>query len=177
MTANAIAWKGLTAGQRLSFNNAVNDFKRTNIFGDIKVPSGFNLFCSLNNNIRFIGGTPIVAPPLPAAVGAFATFSATAVFATQVVTLTYTPAIPATATTIVCGTPGLSAGRSFVKSDLRKFDLILTADASPFPISTEYIAKFGAVPAVGTKIFFTMQQIVTLTGLAGAKISCSCVTT
>ena len=174
-TASSQAWKGLTAAQRLEWNNAVMNFVATDIFGDQKVLSGFQLYCRINNNLRLIGGTPITTPPTPAAVPAFTSFSAAAANGAQTVTLTYAPAIGATETVVVYGTAALSPGVSFVKSELRKFDTILTADASPFSIETEYIAKFGAVGAAGQKIFFEMQQIVTLTGLSGAKIRCSAV--
>lgn len=176
-TANSQAWKSLTAAQRLEWNNSVQSFKGTDIFGDVKVPSGFNLYCKINGYLRFISGTPLTTPPSPAAVPAFTSFSAAADFTLQTVTLTYAAAIGATETAIVKGSMGLSAGKTFVKSELRKFDFILAADVSPFSIETEYIAKFGTVPAVGTKIFFEMQQIVTLTGLPGAKIPASCVVT
>lgn len=37
------AWSGLTLAQRNSFNSAVGDWSGTNIFGDIKNPTGKNL--------------------------------------------------------------------------------------------------------------------------------------
>lgn len=174
-TANAQGWKGLTAAQRTEWNSAVGNYAGTDRFGNLAINSGFNLYCSINNNLRFISGTPLTSPPTPAAVPAFSSFTAAAAAGAQTVTLTYAAAIGATETVIVNGTAGLSAGKSFVKSELRKFDFILTADASPFSIEVEYIAKFGVVPAAGTKIFFTMQQIVTLTGLPGAVIKTDCV--
>ena len=48
MTSLAQGWRGLSASARLSWNNAVGDFAKTDIFGDIKQPSGINLFPTLN---------------------------------------------------------------------------------------------------------------------------------
>ena len=44
-------WSQLTEEQRLSFNNAVASFATTDIFGDIRNPSGINLFVKLNTNL------------------------------------------------------------------------------------------------------------------------------
>jgi len=176
-TANTQAWKGLTAAQRLQFNSAVADFSRTDIFGDLRILSGFNLFCALNNNLRFIGESPITAPPVPAAVPAFATFSAAVDVTAGTVTLTFTPAIAATEVVIVRATQGLSAGVYFVKSELRKYDLLTDADTSPHENSTEYEAKFGSISAAGTKVFFTMQNIVKASGLPGAITKASAIVT
>lgn len=175
--ANTQGWKGITADQRASWQAAVDDFKYTNRLGDIRRYSGFNLYCRINNYLRFINGTPLTSPPAPAAVPAFTSLSVAADFGAQSVTLTYAGTIGATETCIVRATTGMSAGKSFVKSEYRKIDFMLAADVTPFVISTEYIAKFGAVPAEGTRISVTMQNIVTLTGLPGARISASCLVT
>ena len=44
-------WRGLTAAQRTAWNAAVSDYAKTDIFGDIRNPSGFNLHQKLNNNL------------------------------------------------------------------------------------------------------------------------------
>jgi len=64
-----------------------------------------------------------------------------------------------------------------VKSEYRQFDVIETADASPFSIETEYIAKFGAIGAVGMKIFVQLVEVCTDTGQAGIPITASAVIT
>jgi hypothetical protein len=44
------AWRALTEAQRKAWNVAVSNYARTDIFGDLKNPSGFNLHQQLNNN-------------------------------------------------------------------------------------------------------------------------------
>src|SRR5690606_26146133 len=42
------AWSSLTANQRSAWNGAVSNWSKTDIFGDIKNPTGKNLFVRLN---------------------------------------------------------------------------------------------------------------------------------
>lgn len=168
-------WRGLTAAQRASWNASVSDFSKTDIFGDIKNPSGFNLYQRLNSNLLNCGEAALSSPPASEAVDAFTSFSAAAANGAQTVTLTYSAAIAADHKVLVRATPALSPGVNFVKSEFRQIDVIATADASPFSIETEYIAKFGAVGAAGQKIFFELVQINTNTGQAGIPIQASAV--
>lgn len=170
-------WRDLTAAQRVAWNAAVSDYAKTDIFGDIRNPSGFNLHQKLNNNLVNCSEAKITAPPLPEAVCAFTSVSLAADYTLQTVTLTYAPAIPADHKALVFGTPAISPGISFVKSEYRQFDVIATADASPFSIETEYIAKFGAVGAVDMKLFVMLVMVNTNTGQAGIPITDSAIIT
>jgi hypothetical protein len=42
------AWRGLTGNERIAFNNAVTDWQRTDVFGDLRSPTGAQLFTRLN---------------------------------------------------------------------------------------------------------------------------------
>lgn len=165
--ALSTAWRALTVAQRLAWNTAVSDFARTDIFGDLKNPSGFNLHQKLNNNLVNIGKAPILVPPLPEAVDSLATLSLAADFTLQTMAITYTAAIAADHSVMVFATPAISPGISFVKSEFRQFDVMVAADASPFSIEAEYIAKFGAIGAVDMQIFIQMVQVNWATGQAG----------
>lgn len=170
-------WRDLTAAQRIAWNAAVSDYARTDIFGDIRNPSGFNLHQKLNNNLVNVAQAQITAPPLPESIDAFTSFSAAVDFTLQTVTLTYAPVIAADHSALVLGTPAISPGITFVKSEFRQFDVMNAADASPYAISAEYIAKFGAVGAVGMKVFFKLIQVNWNTGQAGIPIPASCIIT
>lgn len=167
LAALSTAWRALTAAQRTAWNAAVFDYAKTDIFGDLRNPSGFNLHQKLNNNLVNIAQSPITTPPLPEAVDALATLSVAAAAGAQTVTITYTPAIAADHSVLVFGTPAISPGISFVKSEFRQFDVMVAADVTPFVISAEYIAKFGAVGAAGMQIFIQMVQVNWNTGQAG----------
>lgn len=167
------AWRGLTAAQRLAWNAAVGDYAKTDIFGDLKNPSGFNLHQMLNNNLLNVGESAITTPPLPEAVDAFLTLSGAAAAGAQSFTITFTAAIAADHKVKVLATPGISAGISFVKSEFRQVTTWADTTGSPADFAGSYIAKFGAVPAEGTKIFIKLVQVHKTTGQAGIAIQAS----
>ncbi|GAH51042.1 unnamed protein product [marine sediment metagenome] len=167
-------WKGLTAAQRLAWNAAVSDFAKTDIFGDLRNPTGFNLHQKLNNNLVNIAKAQIADPPGVEAVDAFLTMSIAASTGGGTLAITYTDAIAADHSAIVFATPALSPGVSFVKSEYRQIDVMIAADVTPFAIAAEYEAKFGAIGAEGMKIFVKMVLVNWATGQAGIPMSASC---
>lgn len=168
------AWRSLTEIQRKQWNDAVSSFKKTDIFGNVRHPSGFNLFQELNNNLVNAGVAQVTDPPLPAVVDALTALSATAVSATGVVTLTYAPAIAADHVALIRATPALSPGKFFVKSELRQIKVAVTADASPLAITADYATKYGDVGAVGQKIFFEVIEVNKTTGQKGRAFKAEC---
>jgi hypothetical protein len=167
-------WRGLSEAQRLAWNDAVGSFKKTDIFGNSRNPSGFNLYQELNNNLVNIGIAQITTPPLPVAVATMSSSSFTAVHA-GALTITYAPAIPAGQKFLVRATPALSPGKNFVKSELRQIGVIVTADASPLVYTTQYGVKYGAVGAAGQKIFLELIPVNSVTGQKGRPILMSAV--
>lgn len=169
LTQFAQSWRGLTEDQRKAFNNAVENFKKTDIFGDLKTPTGENLYVRLNVNISLVGGTPITTPPLPAEVEALSslTLSATAP-ATVAIAFTPTP-VPADHHIFVEGTAGKSAGVSNFNSFFRQVTTIDPAATSPAAIGTEYQSKFGDLVA-GQKIAARCKMIQESTGLVSLAL-------
>ena len=45
-------WKTLTQQERDSWGGAVSNYTRTDVFGDIKTPTGYNLFMRINTALR-----------------------------------------------------------------------------------------------------------------------------
>lgn len=168
-------WRGLTETQRAAWNAAVADYSNTDIFGDLKNPSGFNLYQRLNNNLLNGGQSALTTPAAAAAVDAFSSFSAAVANGAGTVTLTFADAIAADHVVLVRATPALSAGKNFVKSEFRQIDVLTNADASPLSAETEYEAKFGAIGAAGQKVFFELVQVNTDTGQAGIPIQASAI--
>jgi hypothetical protein len=159
------AWRGLTAGQRIAWNAAVSDYKKTDIFGDIQNPSGFNLYVKLNSNLINIGVAAISTPPLPVAVSVFTTGTLAAAAGAQTMALTVTPAVqPVSETIIVKATPGQSAGKTFVKSEFRQIGTFTAATAGAYDLAALYIAKFGPIGPAGVKIFVEVIHVSETTG-------------
>lgn len=161
----ASGWRGLTAGQRLAWNSAVSDYKKTDIFGDIQNPSGFNLYVKLNTNLINIGIASISSPPLPQAVSVFSSGTLSAAAGAQTASLAVLPAVqPVGETIVVRATPGLSAGKSFVKSEFRQIGTFSAAVAGSYDLAPMYSAKFGPIGPAGVKIFVEVIHINEATG-------------
>jgi len=165
------AWRGLTDDQRLAWNTVVDHFARTDIFGDLRNPTGFNLHQMLNNNLLNAGESVITEPPLPAAVNAFSSMSFVITNTVEAVTITFADAIAADHKAFLLATPAISPGISFVKSEYRQIAVLDETSVSPYTALTDYKAKFGAIGATGMKVFIKMKQINTVTGQAGLAIA------
>lgn len=172
-TTNSQAWKGLTEAQRGAWNSAVEDFKSTDVFGDLKSPSGFNLYMRLNNNLLAAGQAIIPDPPLPGAVFAFTSLSLVADTTLGTLTAAFTAAIPAGSSVLVLATPGVSPGKNFVKSEFRQIAVKTTLDVSPEDLAAEYIVKYGALPTIGKKVFIGFKVVNDTTGQAGTLLQAS----
>jgi hypothetical protein len=173
----AQGWRSLTAPQRLAWNNAVSDYKKTDIFGDLQNPTGFNLYVRINSNLLNILESARTTPALPGSPLAITALSLTGDVSDNKITATFTPAIGALNKVLVRATPALSAGKSFVKSEFRQINILANADVSPKEQQTEWMAKFGTFPAAGTKVFFELVPILIATGQAGIPIQASAVIT
>jgi len=174
LAAISAGWRALTEAQRLAWNDAVGSFKKTDIFGNSRNPSGFNLHQELNNNLVNVGTAQITTPPLPAAVATMSSASFVAVHA-GAMTITYAPVIPAGEKFLVRATPALSPGKNFVKSELRQIQVIAAADVSPLVVTAAYGTKYGAVGAAGQKIFVELVPVNSVTGQKGRPILMSAI--
>lgn len=164
-------WSGLTAAQRAAWNAAVNSFQRTDIFGDLKSPTGLNLYTRLNAGLLHVGAAVISTPPAstnapdypsatPAAAAGAQSFS---------VAFTVTP-VPANTNYVIETTQQVSAGKSFVKNLYRTTKIIAAAGASPSNIAAVWIAKNGAL-VVGKTIGVRIYAIDTTTGIRSQATS------
>lgn len=151
------AWSALTSAQISAWNGAVSDWQRTDIFGDLKKPTGKNLYQRLNQNALNAGYPQMTTPPdkvvLPDTIITGATFTVagnTLVFAG----MSTDPGFKA----LVSATPAVTRGTSFVKNIIRNigFDDLDTYGAAA--MGQNYIDKFGA-PQVGDKIFAGLQYV------------------
>lgn len=175
LTGISQAWKALTAAQRLAWNAAVGDYSRTDVFGDIRNPSGFNLYQRLNNNLLTIGESVITVPPVPGSVLAITACSLAVVTGTPAMTLTFAPAIGSANSIKLFATAPVSQGKSFVKSEYRLIGILSESDTSPKVITTLYNAKFGAITENGLKVFVKMVPVNLTTGQEGIGLVASAI--
>ena len=125
----------------------------------------------MNNNLISVGIAQISTPPLPAAVGAVVLASATNAVGAATMTLVFNGPVPADTSVKVFATQPLSPGKSYVKNEFRQIAVMPAAEATPYDIKAEYVAKFGSQGEIGQKIVFKLLPVNTTTGQAGAASS------
>ncbi len=176
MGASAKAWVLLTDAQRDTFNSTATDFTSKNVFGDAIKLSGINVYSRLNNNLGLINEPSIsTAPPAESFAGPILVDVVSNV---QGSVLTIDPGIdvPTGAKGVVRATAPQSAGKNFVKSEFRVIDIAGETETSPYDISAAYIAKFGALPVAGQKVFVEVYLISRSTGIASQRVIGSTIT-
>jgi len=159
------AWSGITQAARDAWNSAVGDFQTTDIFGDLRSPTGKNLYTKLNANLVSVGLAAIGVPPLPSSVPSLSITSLDIAIGAVQFDATFT-GDNAAVSYQVWATPGVSPGVSFVKSEYRQIGAVAGGGGSPYDFSADYIAKYGN-PAVGTKVFVKMVPVNATTGQKG----------
>jgi hypothetical protein len=161
------SWRGLAPGERDAWNAAVADYARTNIFGDLHQPTGFNLYQRLNNNLVTIGEAAITTPPLPSAVGEVVLVSLAVAAGAGTMSLVMSGAVPAGTNVKIWACAPVSAGRSFVKSQYRLISILAPAAATPVNLKAAYETKFGSVGIAGQKVFIKATAVNSATGQEG----------
>jgi hypothetical protein len=159
-------WRTLTQAQIFAWNSAVGAYAKKNIFGNLKNPTGAQLFQKVNNNLLASGGTAITSPAAPKGVAIVTAGVLTYTSGVPALSLAYSANVPALTRVKVYATPPMSAGISFVKTQFRLITTLAPAAVSPANLLTPYNSKFGAVGAVGTKIFIKIIFVDQTSGIA-----------
>lgn len=171
------AWRSLTEDQRKAWDGAVDNFKRSNVFGDIKIPSGFNLYQRLNNNILVLGGTIIDTPPVPQSVDSYSDLVLTGASGTPALSLAFTAAAGDDSGYKLFATAPTSQGKKNVNSQFRLIDAGDSIAVSPFNILALYIAKFGSVGEIGQKIDVKLVACGGTSGIEGVPVTANVILT
>lgn len=167
-------WRGLTDAQRNEWNAAAPNFPYTDQFGDTYILSGQNLYIALNTSLIRAGGTAITAPPTAGSVSAPTTMTVTMAKGTPAASVAFTVSpVPANTGWNLYATTGMSAGRSFVSSQLRYIATIPAAGTTPYNALTAYTTKFGVVPSAGQKVFWQIVPVNLTTGQQGTPLRTS----
>lgn len=177
LTEFSQSWSSLTEEQRLAWNAAVSSFARTDIFGDLRNPSGFNLYQRLNNNLAIVGVVPIDTPPLPSSVANIMANAVSIPVGLATLEVTISETVPVNNALQIWATPPMSAGRSFVKSQYRLVTVADAATVSPIDISGEYGGLFGTGAAAGQKVFVKIVAVNKTTGQVSSPSQISGVVT
>lgn len=153
------AWSALTASQRAGWNGAVANWSKTDIFGDIKNPSGKNLFVRLNTKATKAGYASMDVVPEKAEIpqndctGVLVDISSTAI------TLTDFTGV-AGARVVVSATPPLTAGTSNAKNKFRQIYTAVSNAVVDEDLYSAYVDKFGNLTP-GQNVQFGVELVLT----------------
>lgn len=151
------AWSSLTSANRQSFENLVSSYARTDIFGDLRNPTGKNLFQRLNQNLELTGQTQLTTCPEPSEVP-FANVTESSADVSTPLFEVVLGGLTTGSKLMFFATPPLSQGTKFVKNKLRLIAVLDGADAGSFDITTAYASRFGAL-AVGQNIHVGVRVV------------------
>ncbi len=174
--ANAKEWGLITQAQRDAWNSNAVDFNSKNVFGDDIKLSGINVFSRLNNNLLLIGEPIISAPPIAESFAGPTEVNLVSTVTGDVLTISPDLDVPVGAAGVVRMTAPQSAGKKFVKSEFRVIGIAPAGSAAPYDVSAQYIAKFGALPLEGQKVFAEIYIISKTTGIASQRTVGSAIT-
>lgn len=165
-------WRGLSQAQRNSWNNAAPSFPQTDNLGQTITLSGEQLFVRCNANLLLIGESQITSAPTPTSFDVLAFTSLTATADDGVVSLAFSPTVPAGYSMVVRSTPPVSPGKQFIPNSAFRFTKAIAAAAtSPQALTSEYAAVNGSITnATGQKIFTEMFLVENASGLAGIPV-------
>lgn len=151
-------WSALTAAQRAAWNAAVPDWATTDIFGDLKNPTGKELYQRLNNQAQSAGLAAVTDVPAKLALPDDIVTAVAINITAGTITLTGANT-DADVQVMLDATAVLSAGTKFVKNRLRN---IYNEAGDSYVAATAYAAytaKFG-VPSAGDNIYIGVKYVV-----------------
>lgn len=169
-------WRTLTQEQLNSWNTAVYEFLKTNIFGDSYKPSGINLFIRLNMNLNNIHRPIIYIPPRPAPVDLIKIVSINLNGMNNHFSLIVETTMPINNYPVVSVTRPLSPGINFVKTEFRIIDfnysnILGHPNQYQIDLSIQYKLKFGALANfLGQCLFIKVMPVDIITGLNGVHL-------
>ena len=170
LTILSQAWRGLTSAQINGWNMAVGNFQKKNRLADMHVINGNALYVSLNKNLLDVGLAAIDDAPSVVDVAPQTIATAVADNSSNTLVITLGEAVATGQSVKVFATPALSPGVNSVGSKLRQIAFFNSAHAAALDLTAAYNAKFGAVGAVGSKIFYRIVPVSETNGQAGGNI-------
>ena len=164
LTTMSQSWGGITEDLRQNWIDVAPSWTNTNIFNQAIDYTGFSLYGRLNRNRQEINEALIDTAPLPTEVDGMTALSLVADTTGGTLDATFTPAIASDHKVLVRATRAVTAGTNFVKAEFRKIAVLDDGDTSPIDLASFYIAVFGALPPIGSKVFVDFKPILIANG-------------
>lgn len=162
------SWSGLTDAQRRAWNSAVNDWQKTDVFGDSRKPTGKNLFTGLNKELLQSGQSQLNLPPEKVIMPELAELIPIFSLGDSELDLNIA-AVPTDFVLQVSATPSMSAGTSFIDDKLRVIAYVPAGAVAPASLFSSYVNKFGT-PEEGANVHIAVK-LIAKTGQAGVRVS------
>lgn len=173
----ASAWRSLTQAQVNSWIEATEFWQKTDVFGDLKKPSGFALFQRLNTGLlaNIPASTMLVNAPQPDEVP-----SVTEV--TSEYTLGPSPTFilqwsheslavdPEDYVVQIRATPPMPVGRTYHANMLRNV-VVGELENDTYNLTTAYPDRFGRFPEIGENVFIEVRVVSKNTGRIGVPVA------
>lgn len=150
-------WSSLTESARNSYRNFVADYAKTDIFGDLRNPSGKSLYQRLNQNLA-ISNQPLLAQCVAPSEVPFANMVSAICSIAGTTFDVETSGDTTGSKVVVWATPSLSQGKKFVKNSLRQISVVDGDTALETNVFADYVAKFGT-PIAGANVYIGVRVI------------------
>ena len=137
------AWSTLSQSVRDGFDSAVNDWSKTDVFGDIRNPTGKNLFTRLNMNLENSGQAQVTAVPAKVEVPIL---EGTAVTLDVAAWNVAGASNVAGGVVVISATAPQSQGTKFYKGKYRQIGTVASSAFATYNAKAQYEAKFGVTP-------------------------------
>ena len=173
LTAMSQSWGGITQVLRDNWIDVAPSWTNTNIFNQAINYTGFSLYGRLNRNRQEINEALITVAPLPTEVVGFTSLSFIANTTLATIITTFAGAIPASQKVVVRATRPVSAGTQFVRNEFKKIAVLDSTDLTGLDLAAFYIAVFGALPPIGSKIFIDFKPVLVANGQNGVPLKAS----
>jgi hypothetical protein len=151
----AKAWGLLTDLQRAAWKSLASSLPRTDSLGQSITLSGFQEYISINAKRQSFGDATVNDPPVDPVIEDMGNISLTSTGGMLKVGFANAFASGSLSKVGIFAAPPQSAGRSFV-NDLRLIEVTGAHPASPLDITSNYTARFGAVP-LGARVFVSAE--------------------
>lgn len=151
-------WSGLTQAQRNGWNESVSEWQQTNVFGDLRKPTGKALFQRLNNQAQAAGWPAVTSVPTKGELPSEVVSNAAIAITPGTITLTGMNT-DATTRIMLWATAPLSSGTNGPGSKLRLIYSSLASTYSAANAYTAYVDKFGA-PTATDNIFIGVKNVI-----------------
>lgn len=154
----SVQWNSLTLAQVAAWNAATADWQKTDIFGDLKKPTGKNLFVQLNKNLQQSGQAIVTTVPAKVEVPIIAATAVAIDVSDTTIAFTGLASVPVGVRLQIAATPVVQNGQNYVTNKMRVIGYIPSGSITATTVWDLYVAKFGALVA-SNRIYIELKYI------------------